>query len=133
MTKRLRAALLGAVFVGALGLTACDPSAQADTPSAAQDAITQAFGPLADQAMGVARCESGLDPNAVSRGGGNWGLFQINTVHRGSFEDGHRPAVVERARPLRQRAVRGLVVQPVRWMGSVGLPLGGVVHPAIDN
>jgi soluble lytic murein transglycosylase-like protein len=86
MTKRLRAALLGAVFVGALGLTACDPSAQADTPSAAQDAITQAFGPIADQAMGVAQCESGLDPNAVSRGGGNWGLFQINTVHRGSFE-----------------------------------------------
>ena len=83
MTKRLRAALVGAVFVGALGLTACDPSAQAD-PS--QDAITQAFGPIADQAMGVAQCESGLDPNAVSSGGGNWGLFQINTVHRGDFE-----------------------------------------------
>jgi hypothetical protein len=86
MTKRLRAALVGAVFVGALGLTACNPSAQADTPSAAQDAITQAFGPVASQAMGVARCESGLDPSAVSRGRGNWGLFQINTVHRDSFE-----------------------------------------------
>ena len=83
MTKRLRAALVGAVFVGTLGLTACDPSAQAD-PS--QDAITQAFGPIADQAMGVAQCESGLDPNAVSSGGGNWGLFQINTVHSGDFE-----------------------------------------------
>ena len=86
MTKRLRAALAGAVFVGALGLTACDPSAQADTPSTVQDAVTIAFGPLADQAMGVANCESGLDPNAVSSGGGNWGLFQINTVHRDSFE-----------------------------------------------
>jgi soluble lytic murein transglycosylase-like protein len=86
MTKRLRAALLGAVFVGALGLTACDQNAQANTPSAAQDAIVQTFGPIADQAMGVARCESGLDPNAVSRGGGNFGLFQINTVHRDSFE-----------------------------------------------
>ena len=86
MTKRLRTALLGAVFVGALGLTACDTNAQADTPSAAQDAITQNFGGAADQAMGVAQCESGLDPNAVSRGGGNWGLFQINTVHRNSFE-----------------------------------------------
>ena len=86
MTKRLRTALLGAVFVGALGLTACDPSAQADTPSPAQDAITQSFGPIADQAMGVAQCESGLDPNAVSRGGGNWGLFQINTVHSSDFE-----------------------------------------------
>ena len=85
MTKRLRAALLGVVFVGALGLSACDTSAQADT-SIAQDAITQAFGPLADQAMGVANCESTLNPDAVSRGGGNWGLFQINTVHRSEFE-----------------------------------------------
>lgn len=86
MTKRLRAALLGAVFVGALGLTACDPSAQADTPSVAQDAITQAFGSTSDQAMRVAQCESNLDPNAVSSGGGNWGLFQINTVHRDAFQ-----------------------------------------------
>jgi hypothetical protein len=86
MTKRLRAGLLGAVFVGALGLTACDPGAQADTPSIAQDAITQSFGPISDQAMRVAQCESSLDPNAVSSGGGNWGLFQINTVHQGSFE-----------------------------------------------
>jgi hypothetical protein len=86
MTKRLRAALLGAVFVGALGLTACDPQAQADTPSVAQDAVTQAFGPVADQAMGVAQCESGLDPGAVSSGGGNYGLFQINRVHSADFE-----------------------------------------------
>ena len=85
MTKRLRAALAGAVFVGALGLTACDPNAQADTPSVIQDAVNQAFGPIADQGMRVAQCESGLDPNAVSSGGGNWGLFQINTVHRDSF------------------------------------------------
>jgi hypothetical protein len=86
MTKRLRAALLGVVLVGALGLSACDTNAQADT-SVAQDAITQAFGPIADQAMGVAQCESNLDPNAVSSGGGNWGLFQINTVHKNSFEE----------------------------------------------
>lgn len=86
MTKRLRATLIGVVFVAVLGLSACDLGAQADTPSSVQDAITQAFGPIADQAMGVARCESSLDPNAVSSGGGNWGLFQINTVHRDSFE-----------------------------------------------
>lgn len=86
MTKRLRAALAGAVFVGALGLTACDPNAQADSPSAAQDAINYHFGPIADQAMRVAQCESNLDPNAVSSGGGNWGLFQINTVHQAEFE-----------------------------------------------
>ena len=86
MTKRLRAGLLGAVFVGALGLTACDAGAQADTPTVAQDAITQSFGPISDQAMRVAQCESNLDPNAVSSGGANWGLFQINTIHRDSFE-----------------------------------------------
>ena len=86
MTKRLRAALAGAVFVGVLGLTACDTAPQADTPTAAQDAIVQAFGPIADQAMGVAQCESSLDPAAVSSGGGNYGLFQINYVHEGDFE-----------------------------------------------
>lgn len=37
----------------------------------------------AESAVGVARCESTLRPWAVSPGGGNWGLFQINTVHRG--------------------------------------------------
>jgi hypothetical protein len=89
MTKRLRAALLGAVFVGALGLTACDPGqaqTQPNTPSTVQDAINVAFGPIADQATRVAQCESSLDPNAVSPGGGNHGLFQINNVHSGDFE-----------------------------------------------
>jgi Transglycosylase SLT domain len=33
------------------------------------------------QAVEVARCESGLNPGAVSPGGGNVGLFQINRVH----------------------------------------------------
>jgi hypothetical protein len=86
MTKRLRAALIGAVFVAALGLNACDMSAQADTPTPSQDAITRAFGPIADQAMNVADCESSMDPSAVSSGGGNYGLFQINTVHTSEFE-----------------------------------------------
>ena len=86
MTKRLRAALIGAVFVAALGLNACDMSAHADSPSPSQDAITQAFGPIADQAMNVAQCESNMDPNAVSSGGGNYGLFQINRVHADDFE-----------------------------------------------
>jgi len=87
MTKRLRLGLSALVFVGALGLAACDPgSAGAATPSVAQDAINQAFGPIADQATRVADCESGLDPAAVSSGGANWGLFQINTIHRSQFE-----------------------------------------------
>jgi soluble lytic murein transglycosylase-like protein len=35
------------------------------------------------KAMAVARCESGLNPRAISPGGANWGLFQINRVHEG--------------------------------------------------
>ena len=87
MTKRLRAALLGLVFLGTLGLAACDPgSSGAVALSPAQDAINIAFGPIADQATRVAQCESGLNPAAVSGGGGNWGLFQINRVHAGQFQ-----------------------------------------------
>jgi hypothetical protein len=37
-------------------------------------------------ALAVARCESGLNPAAVSPGGANLGLFQVNTVHRGRWE-----------------------------------------------
>mgnify|MGYP001388050227 CR=1 FL=1 len=33
------------------------------------------------EALAVARCESGLDPNAVSPDGANIGVFQINVVH----------------------------------------------------
>ena len=36
-----------------------------------------------EQAVQVARCESGLNGFAISPGGGNWGLFQINRVHAG--------------------------------------------------
>ncbi|HEX4819388.1 MAG TPA: transglycosylase SLT domain-containing protein [Acidimicrobiales bacterium] len=86
MTKRLRFALAGVVFVAALGLNACDMRAQADGVSPAQDAINQAFGPIADQATRVADCESGMDPNAISSGGGNYGLFQINYVHSDAFQ-----------------------------------------------
>jgi len=50
------------------------------------DAINQYFGDVYDQAVAVARCESGLDPNAVSSGGYNWGLFQINVVHKSRVE-----------------------------------------------
>jgi hypothetical protein len=46
--------------------------------------IMEVFGPEHGRAaIGVARCESHLNPAAISRGGGNWGLFQINTAHRG--------------------------------------------------
>lgn len=38
-------------------------------------------GSLGHSARAVAKCESGLDPTAVSPGGGNFGLFQINVAH----------------------------------------------------
>ena len=48
--------------------------------------ISTVFGDRAGEATSVASCESGLNPTARSAGGGNHGLFQINNVHRASFE-----------------------------------------------
>jgi hypothetical protein len=33
------------------------------------------------EALAVARCESGLDPGAVSPDGQNIGVFQVNVIH----------------------------------------------------
>jgi hypothetical protein len=70
-TPRILAAVLGVLALGA-----CTP----------QDYINQVFGPDAPQATAVATCESGLNPGATSPGGANRGLFQINKVHAGTFE-----------------------------------------------
>lgn len=47
--------------------------------------IKQVFGKDADQAIAVARCESGLRSNAINKanknGSKDMGLFQINSVH----------------------------------------------------
>lgn len=51
-----------------------------------EDAIATFFFELYDEALAVATCESSLDPGAVSSGGGNHGLFQVNDVHRPAFE-----------------------------------------------
>jgi hypothetical protein len=64
-----------------LGFTACDE------PTQVQVAIQQSFpGSLQAKAVRVAKCESGLNPRAVSPGGGNHGLFQINNVHKGRVQ-----------------------------------------------
>jgi hypothetical protein len=73
MKKRLITVAAGAIALVSLG--ACSPAFY----------IQQAFGPAAPQATRVATCESGLNPGAVSPGGGNHGLFQINSVHRDQF------------------------------------------------
>lgn len=66
----------------------CGPAAEVVTPIPAtpEQIIRNTFGSAGGAAVSVARCESGLNPRAVSPGGGNHGLFQINSVHRGSFE-----------------------------------------------
>ncbi len=57
----------------ALGATACTPE------DVSRDAIQKWFPDWAEaKAIRVADCESRLQPDAVSPGGGNWGLFQIN-------------------------------------------------------
>lgn len=54
-----------------------------DEDAAVQLAILEYFpGDLNAKAKRVAQCESGLNPNAVSPGGANHGLFQINSVHK---------------------------------------------------
>jgi hypothetical protein len=72
--------LLGALVALTLmtGLSSCATSGD---PS--RDAIRREFPEQYAKAERVAKCESGLRANAVSPGGGNWGLFQINSVHRG--------------------------------------------------
>jgi hypothetical protein len=52
-------------------------------PGSVEAVITEIFGGNARSAIGVARCESHLNPGAISRNGANWGLFQINKAHRG--------------------------------------------------
>ncbi len=73
ISTRARRAIAAGIAV--IGLGACSP----------QWYIENVFGPTSDQAIRVARCESTLNPRAVSPGGGNHGLFQINNVHRTSF------------------------------------------------
>jgi hypothetical protein len=64
----------GLLAVGSLG--ACNP----------YDVVNAVFAEDAPAATSVATCESGMNPGAVSSGGGNHGLFQINSVHAGNFE-----------------------------------------------
>jgi len=76
---------LSLVLVGGLllGMTACDESTNV------QVAIQQNFGDsaaLQQKAVRVAKCESGLDADAVSPGGANHGLFQINNVHKAAVQ-----------------------------------------------
>lgn len=64
-----------------------DPAPASEAPpepsgGSAYDAVMQYFPDVFNKAWAVSGCESQHDPNAISPGGGNWGLFQINTVHK---------------------------------------------------
>lgn len=80
ITSRMRRALGAVVLVFALA--ACTPEDFIRVAFSEQgaDAVQQ------EQAVRVANCESTLNHAAVSPGGGNWGLFQINTVHKARVE-----------------------------------------------
>ena len=58
----------------------------ASAPAGSLEAVIQRhFGSAAPAAIRIAKCESGMNPNAVSPTNDH-GLFQINIVHRGQFE-----------------------------------------------
>lgn len=50
-----------------------------------EEIIHAHFGPAGDQAVAIARCESGLNPSARNPAG-YYGLFQLNVSHAASFE-----------------------------------------------
>lgn len=90
-THRLFLRALAAVTL-VVSVAACTPDeiaavldAQAHPPPVEQT-ISDAFGSDSSSAVRVADCESSLDPGAVSPDGANYGLFQINRVHRADFE-----------------------------------------------
>jgi hypothetical protein len=72
-----RTVLIAILALGVLAVSsACTPTSES------LEAIRSAF-PASQyaKAVAVATCESGLNAKAVSPGGGNFGLFQINKVH----------------------------------------------------
>ncbi|MDZ7676155.1 MAG: transglycosylase SLT domain-containing protein [Acidimicrobiales bacterium] len=54
-------------------------------PGSVEDIIARHFGPATQKALAVVQCESNFNPSAMSPGGGNHGLFQINNVHAGTW------------------------------------------------
>lgn len=78
--RRRRFATLALVVMAAgvmVAATSCSPRVQA------QSAIEASWPSYTvDCAMRVAKVESGYQADAMSPGGGNIGLFQVNSVHR---------------------------------------------------
>lgn len=81
MNKKKLSRARGAIIIGVLALALSSCTTEQIIWNAFSD--RGATPAQQQQAVEVARCESGLNPGAVSPGGGNWGLFQINKVHAG--------------------------------------------------
>ncbi|MBK5222053.1 MAG: transglycosylase SLT domain-containing protein [Acidimicrobiia bacterium] len=75
-SSRLRRAIAVLVMVFALGACTTEDMVRVAFADRGASPAQQ------EQAIAVAHCESTLNPGAISPGGGNWGLFQINSVHR---------------------------------------------------
>jgi len=81
-------ALLASACVFDPGPRPTSSAAPAPPASGPEAAIREVFTPLgvADQAVAVAACESGLDPGAVSSGGTYRGLFQLGSHLAGTVD-----------------------------------------------
>lgn len=55
-------------------------------PVPLEEVIAAVWGELAPSALGVASCESTMNPDAVGGNGRYYGLFQIGTIHQGLVE-----------------------------------------------
>jgi hypothetical protein len=93
-TRRLLTAAIGISL--AVLLSACEPASPEATVAAqfagekpapqlsVEQVIEKYFGGATSQANKIVRCESGFNPDAVSRTNDH-GLFQINQVHRANW------------------------------------------------
>lgn len=72
--------------VGAAAVEAPAPADDTEWGGTVEEAVRHWFPDNFDSAWRVSGCESEHDPSAVSAGGGNRGLFQINYVHADAFE-----------------------------------------------
>jgi soluble lytic murein transglycosylase-like protein len=72
-----------AFFVCVLALTLPATAGAKSDPALARRVTQHVFKAHWRTAYCIARYESTWNPRAISPGGGNYGLFQINVVHRG--------------------------------------------------
>ena len=117
--RRFATLTIALLAVGVLiAATACTPKVTA------RQAI-EAHWPArtVDCAMRVAKVESGYQSNALSPGGGNIGLFQINSVHRNWIQRTYGYRWEELKDPYKNaRVAQGLSADSYRRLGDGWAP-----------